>query len=332
MIGLAVLYVAAEKYGITKHVASAVRAGAYAFVAATAVGAFSIHKAHAALGEKGLTLGEDLASLSSVLQDANTITINGQRIHLATGVTTKGRAEILDDFVASCKKNAPPDTQVWNTLPDPEDPNPKAIESMPIYREEKGNRGLALCIAPTASTPKRSFQDALNAFFETGEMSELGRFRYVYVTEGKTGSAVVSAYTDEKFNISALAPENDDGTADRTGSDPQVMLRPADGVRLLSASVEGLPYRAYAYHTHTSVQATMEAYDAQMHAAGWVSVEHPMFAAAPHEGEIRGYLKNGTVGFATATTDEKGITMLAIGESGGLDHAKPQQPKDSDGF
>jgi len=254
MFQLLLFGILAKKLGASK-IRGALRVAGYTVGVSAALGAVGVHKARAAFEEKGMELGADMATLSSLVHNANTFTLNGQRIHMGTSTTLEGMNTVLDRFEASCKAAEGGNVAVWNSVPDMSTATPEekaaagSLTAIPILRTQKGNKGTIACIVPSAaSTPHtaRAVATAVDTFSETGHLSELGKLRYAYVTEGRTGTSVATIWTDDDFNMRALVPE-DGSNADTPGTDPSLMKRPAQAQRLLTGTVEGMAYRIYAF-------------------------------------------------------------------------------------
>jgi hypothetical protein len=338
MLNFALYTLAARKIGGSR-LHGALRVTAYATGLTLVLGAVGAHKARAALGEKGLEFGEDVASFSSMMKDAHTFRLNGQTIHTNSATTLEGVTTVLDRYEGICKSATGGDTPVWTTLPVMTDEPPKKpakLSTMPILRQQVGEKGMIACFVPRDSSgqhSQRAFSEALKEFKETGNFSAIGMFRYAYVRGSNTGSMVITVSTDANFNVKALMPE---AGKDTQGSDPSVMIRPDHADRLFTGTIDGLPYKVYAYRTHDSVSQVIGDYDAKMEKAGWLSVNNPIFEGGPHEGNDGHAYINGDKGFAgvvSAMGGANGDTMVGIAEvTDGKIQAPTSLPKDADGF
>jgi hypothetical protein len=338
MFYLALLAFAAKKVG-TPRLLGVARVTAYAGGISILLGAVGIHKARAALNEKGMEFGEDMMSLSSMLKDPHTFRLNGQAVHTSTATTLEGINSVLDKYEANCESSLGGNAPVWEGIPDtskgpPKDAKPLSV--MPIMRQSVGNKGMIACFLPNdplAPHSERALQEAIHDFEETGNLSAVGRFRYAYVKESATGSTVFTVWTDGDFSLKALMPPRGQ---DAQGTDPVVMMRPTKSERIFTGTVDGIGYRVYGYRTKESPKEAIDAYDAQMEGAGWLSVTNPIFEGMPHEGnEGRSFINQaqGFAGVASAIKTPEGDTMIGIAEvSDGVVHPPTQQPKDSDGF
>lgn len=321
MIQLALVAVLAKKVG-TKRLHAIGRTTVYTGAVLFLLGAVGLHKARAAVAEKGLQFGDDMAALGPLLQDVKTLDVNGQVVHVSTASTLEGTKAVLDRFEASCEKGQGGGAPVWNSIPETKDVvnSGTALTKIPIFRTQSGERGMIACLVPTTDAKTR---DASIRRYLAGDTDTLsaGKLRYAHVSGGATGTSVITMWTDEAFDIGALMPDPDH---DKPGSDPGVMLRPADAHRMLTSKAEGLPYQIYAYQTKQSPKEAIDSYDKEMIANGWVTIGLPQMAVVPHEGaEAHAYMRNGFIGYTTAATGVDGMTFIGVAETAKL--PKPSQ-------
>ncbi len=333
----------AKKLGASR-LQGAIRVAGYTAAVTLVVGTVSVHKARAAFEEKSMDIGADMASLGSLIGDAHTFTLNGQRIHMGTATTLEGIDAVADKFESSCKTAEGGDVPVWDSIPDianqPEAAKAKAanLSSIPILRHKEGNKETVVCFVPSAaSTPHsvRAVAAAVDSFEQTGHLSAVGKMRYAYITTNATGTSVATIWTDEEFDITALVPKPG-ANADTPGSDPALMARPEQSQRLLTGTVDGMPYRIFAYNVQGTPQSAIASYDDQMIKKGWMSLNDPSYENAPHEdAEIRGYMvRDGRQGYVVAFSDSEHHTLMGVVEVGPEGMAKlPTKPAaDADGF
>jgi hypothetical protein len=342
MFHLALIAIATKKYGSVK-VRGVGRVLAYSAGLSLVIGAVGIHKARAEVGEQGLKFGEDMVSLAPMMQDVKTFHLNGQVVHTAATTSLEGVNAVLDKYEASCKSALGQDAPVWDSLPDTsKEPTSKQREAgmmlstVPIIRQVNHDKGMIACFVPTKDSPthtKRALGEALADFQKTGNFSAIGKFRYAYVKESATGSMIITVWSDGDFSVKALMPEPGQ---DAQGEDPTVMMRPEQGQRMFTGTVDALPYKVYAYRSKLAPAAAIQAYDDAMEKAGWMSVKNPVFEGMPHVGsEGRAYIHSdkGVAGVVSATLGPDGTTTIGIAEvTSGKIQTPIQGPKDSDGF
>jgi hypothetical protein len=338
MLQIALFAYAAKKLGSSK-LHGALRVAAYAGGLTLVLGGVGAHKARAALNQKGLEFGEDIASLSSMMKDAHTFRLNGQTIHTNSGTSLEGMTALLDKFEAQCKASTGASPPVWNGLPEVTSEPPKnhaTLTMMPILRQETGRKGMVACFVPSDSSgehTERAFAAALKEFQDTGNFAALGAFHYAYVKESTTGSMVITVSTDGDFNVNALLPVEGGDTA---GADPAVLMRPGNANRVFTGTIDGMPYRVYGYTTHATAKQAIDAYDAQMEKAGWLSVNHPLFEDSQHQGnEGHAYISDtkGFGGVVSAIDSPNGLTVVGVAEvTDGVIHPPTAKPTDADGI
>jgi hypothetical protein len=330
MLQIALVAYAARKLGTSRFFGVA-RVAAYGGVVAVAVGGFGMHKARAAAAETGLRIGDDLAAVAPMLQGANTLNVNGQRVHFGAAATLDGAKVVLDKFEASCQTGAGGNAAVWEAIPNPEDIKDAKIEKMPIFRSEKGPNGFIACLVPVKGQDPTAFMASVKNFFDNHASLQIGKLRYANVHESATGSTVTTVWTDDNFDLAALIP---DGSHDSPGIDPAVMMRPDNTVRMLSGVAEGMPYKAFLYESKQSPKEALDSYETKMIAAGWVSIAVPQMAVTRHDGfEAHSYMRNGFIGYLTASKSPTGSTLIGIGETASpAPDKKSSTMVDSDGF
>jgi hypothetical protein len=336
MFYVALYALAAKKFGGARF-NGALRVAAYTTAVTVAFGAIGAHKARAAVAEKGLEFGEDMASLASMVKGANTFRLNGQVVHASSTDSLEGMKTILDKYDAACRANGGAEAPVWEALPNTAGEPPKDggnLTMMPILRQETQGKGMVACFVPDKSREhtSRSLQAALQEFQETGNLGAVGRFRYAYVREGTTGSSITTVWTDGSFNVKALMPEEG---RDAQGTDPVTMKRPGNVLRMFTGTVDGLPYRVYGYRSKEDPKTVIDEYDHQMESAGWLSVANPIYEGMPHQGsEGRSYIQSdkGLGGVISAVRSPEGDTMVGVAEVTDGVIRPPTAPKEADTF
>lgn len=334
MIPIALIAIATKRLGLER-IKAAARVTAYATCVTAVIGLVGVQKARASINETGLLVGQDLIGVAPLLQDGSTFNVNGQRVHFATAHSMDGKSAILDKFQASCEAAEGGDAAVWSHIPDTSEEvnalHADKLSKMPVLRQEAGRRGFVACLVSTEASTPESLRKAAADFLKNRQKLELGRLRYATVEENATGSTVMTVWTDENFDIGALMP---DPARDKPGFDPLVMQRPPNVVRVLSGAVESLPYKVFLYESKQSPTDAMDAYDRQMFAAGWVSIQPPQAMGVPHEGfEAHAYMRNGFIGYMTASKSPQGGTLVGVGETAGQPLDKEHNTRsDADGF
>jgi hypothetical protein len=151
---------------------------------------------------------------------------------------------------------------------------PAKEEGLPgigVIRKEGAARGAVACLARDGSEGSAGFLRGVHAMLASGDLAELGKLRYVVVerSPGATRTHVVAAWTDGPFHLGALFPK---GEKDAPGSDPLGAPRPEGSRRLLTASLEGVPYGVRVYDAASAPAEVLAGYDRAMPGQGWRAI------------------------------------------------------------
>jgi hypothetical protein len=298
------------------------RVGAYFAVVTAVLGAYATHEAKAAITEEGFILGRDLAKVADLLDHTYEIRINGQTAYMASVDSSLPMKEILDRYQAMCTDNAGLVAQAWKDIPEPQREIKGTgnfaglVANMGVVRKESSHEGMVACIANgpnQAASPMEGFQK----FVKTGEVSYVGKLRYVYIT-GPSSSGrwtVTTIWTENNFNINQIMmPE---GTDDAPGTDSPTCGRPPSAQRVFSASITGAPYGIRTYISTATPENVYAKFDAVMTSDGWM-----LFTT---EGAPHTYVKDGILTMVSAGLDN-GKTVVMINELGGNQLRTPEAP------
>lgn len=276
----------------SKNRRGALRAIAYcAFVALVSLG-ITARSARAELGDRTLVLGREMLTLAKASHhDVTKIEVNGQEVFVGSSVTSDGVRAVLDRYEESCRTKKSHDELVEHGM----------------LRSGTASEGTIVCFTKGART-MGSLSDAVEAFAMTGELGRIGNARLVYARRSPSSgnTTVLTAWTDEKFNLLELAPE--DTSKDATGADFPEVPRPSGSVRVLSAVASGTPYGLNVYRSGDAPAAVIAAYDTSMTQLGWHAI--------PGNGDAsRLYSKDGVV-LTLAASREGGETLTGLGVAG----------------
>jgi hypothetical protein len=274
----------------------------------------SSRSAHAELEDRTLVLGREMLLLAKATQhDVTDIDVNGQHVHVGSSVTSDGVGAVLDRYEDHCRKNASQTAESWKELTPA---NAKDGEAPPFargsLRSGGAQEGTVVCFTKS-SRSVASVVDAIKSFGATGELARIGNARLVYARRSpQTGNTtVLTAWTDERFNLLDLAPEDD--ATDVRGADFPTIPRLPGSVRVFSATATGTPYGLNVYRSSDAPDAVFSFYDAVMAEGGWSSVEVPPEKSA--ESPSRLYAKDGVV-LTLVTSREEGSTFTGLGLAG----------------
>jgi len=295
------------------------RVGVYLGVVGLVVGAYGARLAHAAVAEGALQFGRDMAPLAEYLHDPTPLSLNGERMVLATGWTDESVHAVLDHYESYCRTGVGNQGKEWSTLALPE--NAKGhldiaklggSFDMGVYRLEREGDGAIMCFMRGEGS-QRTIVESLTMFDATHDFGALGKMRYAYVVGDKKGKAmVITAWTDDRFRLDAFMPE--DGK-DAPGTDPSGLPRPPRSTRLFAAELESARFGAHIYRSAASPDEVRKYYDAEMTRAGWDAFGWGDDAI--DSGKHRIYTKDG-LQIALATQLDEGGTLVSVGETGAI--------------
>ncbi|WP_394850131.1 hypothetical protein LZC95_22070 [Pendulispora brunnea] len=304
------------------------RLGVYVAALSGVAFAFAAHNAHAGVAETALNFGRDMMPLKDYLQEPTALTLNGQNMVLATGISDKKAHEILDTYESYCRTSKDAFGQEWSKLVDQDANVKKQVASkfsgsfdMGVYRTEKTTgEGVVLCFMRGAESQK-TLIEGLQSFEQTHDLGSLGKLRYAYVTTTKGGHTMVfTAWTDDHFRLDAFMPQEKDGAMqDSAGSDPAGIPRPPHAYRLLAAELRNSPFGAHVYRSASTPEQVREHYDHEMMKDGYAPLgwANDMYDAKAMN---RMYLKGG-VQIALSTKPDGDGSIVSIGEVGAAPNA-----------
>ena len=247
---------------------------AFCFVASVIGAGLSLRSVHADAENAAMGLGHELGKLGDA--GKRVIRLNNQEMHVYATSEDIAVDDLLDRVEGACREGSPAGG-VFEGL------SPAARQHMPmdpadaraagVLRKDEGDAGVVACLVKEegAQSPgSAQMIDRMQQFMRTGDLSVIGKLRYVYARESGPGrSHVVTAWTDGTFDVSALMPKNGEDTP---GADSKFLPRPTSAVRLLTADVQGVPYALRLYDAAGSPPDVLASYEAALLENGWASV------------------------------------------------------------
>jgi hypothetical protein len=292
------------------------RLTAYVFCANLALAALGTRVVSADLREGTLQLGRELASVGDVLGSTNTVFINGAAMNVSSAVTEMAPGEVLDRFEALCREHPQFLARAFSDIP--ETLRDKVIPRRDgtrfgVMRAEAHGDGALTCFMDDRPTSLGDIPDRLNAFYRSGDLSEIGRFRYVYVqTLGPGKTRVRTVWADGPLKLKEMFPAN----RDAAGFDSPVVPRPPASRRVFSATAKQVPFGVHIYDAPEDPASLARFYDEQMASLGWRRVSD-----GKRNGEAAAYMMD--VGHAVyvsfATRRERTIVTT-------IETARPSDP------
>jgi hypothetical protein len=225
--------------------------------------------------DSALALGHELGKMGDT-GEKRPVRLNGQPIYVASTTESTPLPEVLDRMEAVCRENSVGlvkelddlTAELKKELPEGAD----TAEAAGIVRKEEATRGFVACFARESSEREKATDVAarLTEVHETGELSKLGKLRYLFGERTKEGRThIVAVWTDGPFNIYSLFPKVD---GDAPGADPKDVPRPIKSSRLLTADIEGVPYGIHMYESAARYTDVLANYDEELPKQGWQAV------------------------------------------------------------
>lgn len=251
-----------------------VRLAAYALVVFGALAAVASRSVYADVTEIGLGIGHELAKLEDLTSGAYVIRINGAELHRASTHAAQSVTEVLDRYEAYCRSSPSELGQAMRDIPHAlEDRSvfPMATPTRAgIVREEASGRGMVACfVDDDGAGDLDSLRKKLDAVARSGDISELGRFRYAFAeTSARGATRVITLWTDGPLCLGTMFP----ATGDAPGTDSSIVPRPARSRRTLSASIDGYPASVRIYESAAPPAEILAAHASALRAAGFREV------------------------------------------------------------
>jgi hypothetical protein len=222
-----------------------------------------------------LALGHELGKMGDV-GEKRPVRLNGQPIYVTSTTESTPLSEVLDRMEAICRENSVGLVKELDDLTEElkkELPSgPDSAEAAGIVRKEEATSGFVACFARDANEREKATDVAarLVEVIETGELSKLGKLRYLFGERTKEGRThIVAVWTDGPFNLYSLFPQFE---GDAPGADPKDVPRPIDSSRLLTADIEGVPYGIHMYESAARYTDVLANYDEELPKRGWEAV------------------------------------------------------------
>ena len=251
------------------------------------------------------------------------MSINGQRMYLASRVTPLPLDQVLGLFEHSCQVNSGGLSQELGQLP-------TAIQGVAIpaqwrdpsrwftLREEDGDAGQVTCfVRQNSPGGLRGLIARLATFARSGDLAELGDARYVVAQRdrGSNLTHVLALWTEGHFNVLSMFP----ASGDAPGADSTEVPRPPSSVRVLSAEAPDRPYALRMYDSSLGASEILSSYSQQMQSRGWARLDLPRTGEIDLGQSTRTFTKAGraVIVVVNTTPEEKsGVNLIELGNAG----------------
>ena len=281
------------------------RLATYLGVVTVGLSVVGVRAVHAKTKNAAFALGEPLGNLEVASGGGNTLTINGQRLHLSASHVDASVTAVLDRLQKGCETHADGLADDLGAIDKgfaTTTPSTRGFPGIAMLRDERDGRGVVACFATNENTSTTGVARRLAHFSETRDLADIGGLRYVAVhADGEGGSKVVSTWSDDPLAIEALFA--DDG--DAAGDDPGAAPRPANARRLLSARVEPAPYGAFIYASTESPEGAIKSYETALVVRGFRPVPSTNPLARAYQSDLVDVL-------VTATGGSEGTSLSVI--------------------
>jgi hypothetical protein len=221
------------------------------------------------LREGSLQLGRELAPVGDVLGATKTVFLNGAAMNVSNATTDLAPGAVLDRFEALCREHPALLARAFSDIPETlrnEILGARGGSRFGVMRAEAHGDGALTCFTDDRSLSLRDLPDRLSAFSESGDLSELGHFRYVYVRKlGSGKTAVRTVWTDGPLKLKEMFP----ASRDAAGFDSPAVPRPPESRRVFSATSAQVPFGVHIYDAPGDRESLARFYDERMDSLGW---------------------------------------------------------------
>lgn len=255
------------------------------------------------------------------------LSINGQRMSLASKLTPLSVEQVLARFEQHCREHSGDLAREIATMPAAEralgqlppelrDPS-KWLTSRQVSQD--GKAGQLACIARKDSGGgMQGLVDRIVKFTDSGDLAEIGDARYVVARKDEASGQthVLAMWTEGSFNIPAMFPDE----GDAPGSDSTAAPRPPASRRVLSADISNKSYGIRMYDTQQTHEQVQAFYAEMMKARGFAL--HPL----PNQDSeldlnehVQAFAKNGAaiiVVVHQTPAEQTGVSLIEMGSLG----------------
>lgn len=270
---------------------------------------------------RGLQVLTQLGPLAGESEQA--MSINGQRMFLASRVTTLPLDEVLELFEQDCRANSGGLAEALGKLPaqlhGADIPEQLRDPSRWLtLRQQDGPAGQVTCFVRSDSPGKmKGFLARLAAFAKSGDLSELGDARYVVAERDEAAKLthVLATWTQGQFNPLQMFPPS----GDAPGADSSVVPRPENSVRVLSAETPDRPYALRIYDSPRPPAEILSYYTREMRVRGWSLLEVSGATGVELARAARTFTKDGRAVIVVVNTtpeERSGVNLIELGSQG----------------
>lgn len=230
-----------------------------------------VHQARAALDGRFLEFGASMMRYSDAFRqdDPRPLRINGQQLFMSVGTTDDTVEEVLSAYESRCMARDGRTADAIHAASGrkglPKDMDLRLFDG--TLRHDEEDRGFVACL--DMGEERVGVMDLLariDRFFASGDISDVGRLRYVFAEKGHDRTRFVAFWSEGSLRPLEMFPE----AGDAPGIDFPHLPRPEGSRRILSAWEEGELYGISVYaEIEGDVPSARRAYEAKLVEAGW---------------------------------------------------------------
>jgi len=229
---------------------------------------FFLHRAEAAITEAFLAASRPFLSLPGMQTGSEqSAQMNGAEFRAQSMSVPLPWRRVLNAAAKQCgaRGGLKLDAEVVKKLA-AEDTDERAQELLSgVLRLEGEGEGILVCLEADSKHSLQDWTQKLHRFAQTRDLALLGRPRYVRVQRSSEGASVLlTVWAVGDLNFDHMFPK----TADAPGRDSDLLPRPPESRRLLSAQTSaGLSLASY--ESHQKPDEILSFYKASLAAANW---------------------------------------------------------------
>ena len=263
-------------------------------VASSMLAAFSVRALAHTARDGMLSLGHSMMNYADQagMPSGRQLQLNGATFQVAVGSTEDTVPQVLDVYEQRCDAvDGQMNEQLQEAMRNASTSERTALRAArTTVRVNADSQGYVACLdlGQARRTPGEIIE-RMRRFVETGDISAVGRMRYVFAERGTRRTRVLAIWSDSELNVSRMFPV----TGDVPGQDPANVARPRGMTRLLSAAEVGQPYGLTMYTTQRSRDDVFGDYTREMAQRGWRRLDLQEIHSALDTREVQSFSRSG---------------------------------------
>ena len=296
--------------------AGIVRVLAFALLVNAAFSVLCVRRVWGDIGRSAEQAGERLSELSQVLGERQALTLNGSVLYVGARHVELDVDAVLDRFEQHCQAHSGGFDVEMRSLSQAAraslglEPRSGRGLGTARFQDSSGAGVIACVVAPAGSTGFTGLWQRIQAFAQSGDLSQIGHLRYAFArkTKGGTGADIVTIWNEGALNVSEmLFPEGD-----APGRDNLEIPRPPESARVFDAEVDSKPYAVRSYESKRSRAELVAFYQAKLAALGWSRMPGQSDLAPELAEQTSVLTKRGAAVFLTIDDAPAGATVQTV--------------------